>query len=140
MATDDRRGLHVGVLVGISTAAYAATLAGVTSLQHASDAALIAARDPVARTVYAVRADGDALEGRLRVAADRYSAVAGDYSDLGPAVDDLELKLDDLAVMTRRIDASAARLPARVALPSVGSAPGRATPPTTHAVTRASGV
>lgn len=139
MATDGRRGLHVGVLVGISTAAYAAALAGVASLQSASDAALIAARDPIARTVASVRSDGDALERRLRGAADRYSSVAGDYSDLGPAVDDLELKLDALAVMTGRIGASAAQLPARVALPSVGSAPGRAAPPVTHAVTRASG-
>jgi len=140
MATDDRRGLHLGVLFGISTAAYAATLAGVTTLQHASDAEVIAARDPIARTVESVRADGDALERGLRGAADRYSAVAGDYSDLGPAVDDLELKLDELAVMTRRIGATAARLPERVALPSVGRAPGRVAPPTTHAVTRASGV
>ena len=140
MATDSRRGLHVGVLVGVSTAAYAAALAGVTALQSKTDGAAIAARDPIARTVSAVASDHDTLEASLGVATDRYSSIAGAYKDLGPAIDDLEVTLDQLAATTRRIGASAARLPARVALPAVGSAPSRATAPTTHAVTRASGV
>ena len=140
MGTDARRGLHVGVLVGVSTAAYAATLAGITTLQSASDATLIAAREPIARTVDSVASDHGALERQRHGATDRYSTIAGEYAALGPAIDDLELSLDRLAAMTRRVGASAAQLPARVALPSVRSAPGRAAPPTTHAVTRASGV
>ncbi|HET9085179.1 MAG TPA: hypothetical protein VFN41_12335 [Candidatus Limnocylindrales bacterium] len=139
MATDTRRGLHIGVLVGVSTAAYAAVLAAVTTLQSAADGALIAARDPIARTVASVASDHDAIERRLGVATERYSGIAGGYAHLGPAIDDLELALDQLAATTRRVGASAARLPARVALPAVGSAPSRATAPRTHAVTRASG-
>ena len=139
MGTDTRRGLHVGVLVGVSTVTYAAVLAGVTSLQSASDAALIRARDPIARTVASVASDHDILERRAGAAADRYSSVAGEYASLGPAIDDLELTLDLLAATTRRLGASAAQLPARVALPSVRSAPGRLTAPATHAVTGASG-
>ena len=140
MATDTHRGLHIGVLVGVSTAAYATVLAGVTALQSATDGTLIAARDPIARTLGAVASDHHALERRLRSATDRYSSIAGEYADLGPAIDDLELRLDQLAATTRRVGASAAQLPARVALPSVRSAPDRITAPTTHAVTRASGV
>ena len=140
MATDTRRGLHIGVLIGVSTAAYAAVLAGVTTLQSGTDGGLVAAREPIARTVGAVASDHDTLEQRLRVATDRFSSIAGEYADLGPAIDDLELRLDQLAATTRRVGASAAQLPARVALPSVRSAPGRITAPTTHAVTRASGV
>lgn len=140
MATDTRRGLHIGVLVGVSTATYAAVLAGVTSLQSASDVALMAARDPIAHTVASAAADHDALERRLAAATDRYSSVAGEYASLGPAIDDLEVTLDQLAAMTRRVGASAGRLPARVALPAVRTAPSRATAPATHAVTRASGV
>lgn len=140
MATDARRGLHLGVLVGVSTAAYAAALAAVTSLQSAADGALIAARDPIARTVTSVASDHHVIEGRLGVATERYSRIAGGYADLGPAIDDVEHALDQLAATTRRVGVSAAQLPARVALPSVRSAPGRVAAPATHAVTRASGV
>ena len=140
MGTDTRRGLHIGVLVGVSTTAYAAVLAGVTALQSTTEATLIAARDPIARTVGVVASNHDTLEQRLRVATDRYTTIAGDYKDLGPAIDRLEVTLAGLAATTRRVGASAARLPARVALPAVGSAPSRAAAPTTHAVTRASGV
>ena len=139
MATDARRGLHLGVLVGVSTAAYAAALAGVTTLQSATDGALIAAREPVARTVDAVASEHDALEYQLRGATHRYTTIASEYADLGPAIADLEERLDELAKVTRRVGASAARLPARVALPAVRGTPARVAPPTTHAVTRASG-
>jgi hypothetical protein len=139
MGTDTRRGLHVCVLAGVSTATYAVVLAGVTSLQSASDAALISTRDPIARTVASVASDHDALDRRISDATDRYSSIAGEYASLGPAIDDLELKLDQLAATTRRVGASAAQLPARVALPAVRSAPGRLAAPATHAVTGASG-
>ena len=139
MGTDGRRGLHLGVLVGVSTAAYAAALAGVTTLQSTADRALIATRDPITDTVEAVSSDHDALERRLSEASDEYSRIAGDYARLGPAITDLEATLDTLDATTRKVGASAAQLPGRVALPSVRSAPGRAAAPTTHAVTRASG-
>lgn len=139
MATDARRGLHLGVLVGLSTAAYAAALAGVTTLQSATDGALIAARDPLARAVDAATSDHDVLEYQLRGATDRYTSIAGEYADLGPAIADLEVTLDELAAVTARVGESAARLPSRVALPAVRTAPGRVAPPTTHAVSRASG-
>ena len=139
MGTETRRGLHLGVLVGVSTSAYAATLAGVTTLQSATDRALSAAREPVARTVDAVASDHDLLEYELGSATDRYTSIAGAYSDLGPSIDDLEGTLDELATLTRRVGASAAQLPRRVALPAVRTSPARSTSPTTHAVTRASG-
>jgi hypothetical protein len=139
MAIDARRGLHLGVLVGVSTAAYAATLAGVTTLQSATDGALIAARDPSARAVDAAASGHAVLEYQLRGATDRYTRIASEYADLAPAIADLEVTLDELAAVTRRVGDSAARLPARVALPAVRTAPGRVAPPTTHAVTRASG-
>jgi hypothetical protein len=139
MATDARRGLHLGVLIGVSTAAYAAALAGVTALQSATDTQLLTARDPIARTVGGVASAHDMLEHQLAGATDRYSSLAGQYAAVGPTIADLELTLDQLAATTRRVGASAAQLPARIALPAVRSAPGRVSPPTTHAVTRASG-
>ncbi|HET8784536.1 MAG TPA: hypothetical protein VFM38_02795 [Candidatus Limnocylindrales bacterium] len=139
MATETRRGLHLGVLVGLSTAAYAAALAGVTALQSAADRATLVAREPVARTVEAVASDHDALEQRIQGATERYTSVSAMYADLGPAIDDLEGTLDELADLTGRLGESAAQLPRRVSLPSVGAAPARVSPPSTHAVTRASG-
>ena len=139
MGTDTRRGLHIGVLVGVSTAAYAAALAGVTTLQAATDRAMIAASARVGRAVDAVSADHDVLEHRLGNATDRYARIAAAYSDLGPAIDDLESSLDDLTALSGRLGTSAAQLPRRVTLPAVRTAPARVSPPRTHAVTRASG-
>jgi len=43
MGIDPRRVLHIGVLMSVSTAAYALALAGVTTLQSTADRTLIAA-------------------------------------------------------------------------------------------------
>jgi hypothetical protein len=139
MGIEARRALHIGVLLGVSTTAYAAALTGVTALQSAADRALIAARQPTARITAEVSAAHAGLEARLREATDRYTVTARRYADLEPAIGDLESTLDDLATVTERITKSAAGLPTRVALPAVRSAPAPAARPTTHAVTGASG-
>src|SRR4051794_41703210 len=88
MGNEARRGLHVGVLIGVSTAAYAATLAGVTTAESTADRALIAARDPIAEAVAAVASDYDALERRLGAPPDHYSRSARDYAGPRPPLDD----------------------------------------------------
>jgi hypothetical protein len=139
MRTDRRRAIHIGVLVGMSTAAYAAALAGVATLQSAADRAAIAASGPVGRAASDVSAGHDVLESTLVDAADRYTEIADRYARLEPAIGDLEGTLDDLAIVTQRITDSAAQLPTRVPLPGVRVAPAAAPVPRTHAVTGASG-
>jgi hypothetical protein len=139
MRTDPRRALHLGVLVGVSTAGYAASLAGVTMLQSASDRATIGAREPLVRTTAVVAADHDAVEQVMRDATDRYTEIAGRYAALDPGIGDLEKTLDKLDILTHHITDSAASLPTRVKLPAVNPAQAPVAAPRIHAVTGASG-
>jgi hypothetical protein len=139
MRTDPRRATHLGVLIGLSTAGYAATLAGVTTLQSASDRSTIEDRRPLVRVATDAAAHHDALEQVVRDATDRYAEIAGRYAGLGPAIGDLEGDLDALDVVTHKITDSAASLPTRVKLPAVGPAPAPVAAPRTHATTGASG-
>jgi hypothetical protein len=142
--TVTERGLpsHLAVLVGISAGAYAVSLAGVTALQSAADARVIAEREPIRLAAEAAAADHQALETALRQAADRYGALAARYDGAGGGMADLEGSLDDLAARAAALTESAASLsaPARVSLPRVQSAPRvKTSAPKTHSTTRASG-
>lgn len=139
MGIDPRRVLHIGVLVGVSTAAYAFALAGVTTLQSTADRALIAARRPVDRSARDLALRHDLLERAVGDSTSRYAEIQDRYSRLGPAIADLESNIDTLATVTQRITHSAAQLPTRVALPAVRVAPAAASAPRVHAVTGASG-
>lgn len=139
MRTDPRRAIHLGVLVGVSTAGYAASLAGVTMLQSASDRAIIGTRDPVARSTAAIAAHHDTIEQAMRDATDRYTEIAVRYAGLDPGIGALEGKLDDLDILAHRITDTAASLPTRVKLPAVHAAPAPVAAPRIHAVTGASG-
>jgi hypothetical protein len=139
MRTDARRTIHLGVLVGVSTVGYAATLAGVTALQSASDRTVVSARAPALHAAAEIAEEHDDLGRALRAASDRYVGLADRYSDLEPRLDDLEGTLDDLGGTVERVTDSAAGLPTRLALPQLRPAPAAASAPTTHAVTGASG-
>ena len=139
MGIDPRRVLHIGVLVSVSSVAYAVALAGVTTIQSTADRALIAARGPIDRVAGDLALQHDLLERAVGDSASRYAEIQDRYSRLGLAIGDLESNLDDVATVTQRINNSAARLPTRVALPTVRNAPAAARAPRVHAVTGASG-
>jgi hypothetical protein len=139
MGIDPRRVLHIGVLMSVSTAAYALALAGVTTLQSTADRTLIAARAPVDRSVRDLALRHDLLERAVRDSTSRYAEIQDRYARLGPAIADLESNIGDLATVSQRITHSAAQLPTRVALPAVRVAPAAASAPRVHAVTSASG-
>jgi hypothetical protein len=139
MGIDPRRVLHIGVLVGVSTTAYAVALAGVTTLQSTADRALIAARGPIDRAARDLALRHDLLERTIGDTTARYAEIQDRYSRLGPAIADLESNLDGLATVTQRITHTAAQLPTRVALPAVRVEPAAGSAPRVHAVTRASG-
>jgi hypothetical protein len=131
---------HVGVLVGLSTGAYALTLAGITGLQSSAEEVTRAARAPLVAAVGEMTTQHDGLQARLDRARVAYEAAAGAYSDAGLAVASLEARIADLAAAVAEVSGTASSLPSGVRLPTVSrSVAGVAAPPPTQATTGASG-
>ena len=93
--TDDRRPIHLAVLIGVSAGAYAATLAGVTGLQAASDAHVRAQRAPI-DLASAISADDHAeLESAIEAAARRYAVLADRYRRAGIDLEGMDCCIDN---------------------------------------------
>ncbi len=132
--------LHVGVTGGVAVGVYAVTLAGVAGLQAATDAQLAAERAPAVDAVETIVAGNDRLEARLRSMQSTLEGVADRYAVITGEIDAHESTLAALSTDVADVAGSAAALPTRVRLPSVGSrvaaVPSR---PATNATTGASG-
>lgn len=139
--TDLRRPVHLAVLVGVSTAAYAAALAGVAALQSTSDQALIADRAPIADAADAAADYHRRLESAVDAAARRYDVLAAGYRGIGAGVGALESAIDDLATRVQVVADTARSLPTRIDLPTVKALPAArpAARPATHGTSGASG-
>jgi len=130
---------HVFVMLSASTAVYALVLAGVAGVQSRDDAALAAARDPVARAIEQVAAGHDDLGDRLDRVRAGYAAAAQAYDAAGGAITTLQGHLDGLAAAVAQIDGVSRSLPTSIRLPAVRGSVSGGGAPTTHATTRASG-
>ena len=130
---------HVTVMLGVSTAAYAVTLAGVTGMQATSEAGLAAQRAPAIARVQDLATRNDALAADLALAGQRFDAVAAAYVAAGGRVSDLESALASLATSTHAIDGVSRSLPTGAALPRVTRVAVGGTAPATSATTGASG-
>lgn len=136
---------RAGMLIGVSAATYAVTLAAVAALQAQGDAEIAARRAPYVEVALEARAANDGLEAALLEVSSQAKALADDYASVGEDVAAYEARLDRLAVLVAEVQGSAAALPARIKLPSVtvhgavggGSAPRSA--PATRSTTGASG-
>lgn len=130
--------MHVGVLLGASTAAYAVTLAAVTGLQAASEADLIAERAPAIAGVHDLAARNQDLGDALVVAGQRYDGLNRAYAAAGGRLTALEAALADLATSVQAIDGVSRSLPASVPLPKITRVVVSGAP-ATNATTSASG-
>jgi hypothetical protein len=140
----DRRGpvripAHVFVMLSASTALYSLVLAGVTDVQSRDDAALAAARDPVAGAIERLAASHDDLGSRLERARADYASVAQAYVSAGDVLAILEGRLGDLSAVVAKVDGVTRSLPTTERLPAVRGSVSGGSAPTTHATTRASG-
>lgn len=135
---------NVVVYLGLSTGAYALSLAAVTGLQSASEAAARSARAPMVDAVNAVTADHDLLAQRVTAAHRAYDAAAAAYEAAGVNVTALDGRLADLAGAVADLNGTAAQLPSSIKLPAVSkpaktSAGSSSSTTTTHVTTGASG-
>lgn len=138
------RRVDVPVLVGLSTALYAVSLAGVTGLQASQDAAARARTAPLASAVSAAQRDREALELAVRAAGSAYNQDAAAYADARQRIDQLASEIAALAATVQAVRGSAAQLPAaaprRAPVQVVTiSAPPAAPMPAVQATTGASG-
>jgi hypothetical protein len=132
------------MLLGVSAAVYAVTLAGVAGIQAESDAAVAAARAPFQDAVARARDANDELEARVVAADGTARSLVVSYTGAASDAARYEARLDDLAALVAEIEGSAASLPNRIRLPAVvarGAVGGtRSTrPPATSGRTGASG-
>jgi hypothetical protein len=116
---ETRRPIHMAVLLGASTAAYAASLAGVTALQSAADRALIDGQTPAMDAAARIGDGHDQLETELAAASKRYAESAARYETLVSTMATMESALDDYAGHVATVTGAARTLPARVSLPAV---------------------
>jgi len=130
---------HLGVILGLSTGAYALTVAAVTGLQAGTEATARAERAPTIAAVDAMTMDHDRLAARLEVSRAAYEAAAGAYSTAGLQVADLEARLNALAAAVNDVSGTAATLPSGVKLPPVSRSVAAGPAPATQATTGASG-
>ena len=138
--TDRRIPLHLAVLLGASTAAYAISLAGITTLQSTTDAAVVVARSP-SRDAAARLANGhDRLQAEIDAATRAYATSASRYDELSAAIGSLDATLDGYAAAAARVSGAARALPGRVSLPSVShTSTGTTSKPRVSGTTGASG-
>ena len=138
-STEGRRPVHLAVVVGISAGAYAASLAGVTALQAASDRQLSDANSPARDAIASIAAEHDRLDQRLTTAGTAYGSAAAAYADIVDRMTGVETRLGSLARQVKKVEGSAAWVPPAVRLPTVSRAAAAPSRPASHGSTGASG-
>ena len=128
---------HIAVMLGLSTAAYAVSLAAVATDQSQLEAATTAARAPAVDAVDSLVRGNDALNAALGEADGRLASVVADYGAAGDRLTALEAALAGFAGTVAEINGVSQALPATVPLPAITTTK-RATITTTHSTTGAS--
>lgn len=140
---DRRLPLHVAVLVGASTAAYAVSMAGVTALQSSTDQALILSRSPAEQAAARIGEAHDRLQAQIELSATAYAGSAAAYDELTTGLSSLDTSLEKYAKRMAKVSGAIRAMPGRVAMPGVSrsatSSSGSSTKPRVTASTAASG-
>jgi hypothetical protein len=138
-AVEARRPVPIAVVVGLSAGAYAASLAGVTALQAASDRQLAEANAPAGEMISALTEQHDRLGDRLVAAGSAYGSAANAYADITAKMTQVEKRLAKLAGQVSKVQGAAAWTPTlpRTTMPSISKS--AAPPPAKPASNGSSG-
>ena len=132
---------RAGMLIGVSAAIYAVSLAGVAALQSQANTELASHRQPWLNQLAQTRTANDALEAALTKASADLEAVGASYTKAGESVAGYDKSLSSLAALVAQVQGSAASMPKSFSLPSVsihGSVGSARSAPATSASTSAS--
>lgn len=133
---------RAGMLIGVSAAIYAVSLAGIAGLQAQDDAAAATRRVPYLDAIARARAANDRLEVAVASAETQLETLGTAYGQTGAALTVYEQRLDSLAALVSEVQGSAAALPTRISLPTVtirSAGTRRSAAPKTTATSGASG-
>ncbi len=117
--TEARRPIHLVVMVGAATTAYAMSLAGVTALQSETDRAFMARQSPAEQAAARLGDGHDRLEADVDRASKAYADSAARYAELTATLESLEASMEQFAGRVQSVSGAARALPARVSLPPV---------------------
>ena len=129
---------HIVVMLSASTAAYAVLLAGVAGIQASDEAALAAARAPLAGSLERLEARHDELALVLDRSRATYDALGAAYSGIAGRLGDLESTLAAFAGSVADLDGQLRSLPTSFKVPALGSV-SKVSVPTTQGTSGASG-
>ena len=110
---------RAGVLVGVSAAIYAVSLASVAGLEAKSQAQAAADVQPALSTLASTTAANDEMEAALKDANARLTQLAHDYDATGTDLAAYQAKFDQLSSLVAKIQGSAAAMNANFKLPKV---------------------
>jgi hypothetical protein len=133
---------RAGMLIGVSAAVYAVSLASVAGLQFQTQTATAQAQAPMVAALERTRAANDALEATLLAADARASTLEAEYASIGTDAASFQQRLGELASLVADVKGSAATLPTAIRLPTVkshGAVSGSTRAPSTAGSTSASG-
>lgn len=129
---------HIVVMLSASTAGYAILLAGVAGLQSENDAALAAARAPLAGAVERLAADHEGLSGVLERSRASYDSLSATYAAIAGRLGSLESTLTGFAGTVAEIDGQSRSLPTSFKVPALKTV-SRVSVPATQGTSGASG-
>lgn len=110
---------RAGMLIGVSAAVYAVSLAGVAGLQAQAVAEAAAQNQPAIDALQQARAANDALAASISDADSRIRALAGQYNSMSQDMGAYQARLEQLGKLVSTIRGSAAAMSAKITLPSV---------------------
>jgi len=132
--------LHLPVAAALCTGLYAVSLAGVTALQAAQEAAITAARAPLVDATNRVSVSRRATLDGLRRATEALQAATDRYRAAVAASGELDTDLAALAAQVSALTGAAAHLAQTQALPAAPGGVGSVAPPPVQGTTGASGL
>jgi cell division protein FtsB len=110
---------RAGVLIGVSAAVYAVSLAAVSGLQAQSQAQAAAAAQPALDALTRTKAANDQITAAIQDADARLQALAHDYDATSTDMAAYQAEFQQLSALVAKIQGSAAAMNANFKLPSV---------------------
>jgi hypothetical protein len=110
---------RTGVLIGVSAAVYAVSLASVSGLQAQSQSDAAAAAQPALDALASAKASNDEIAAAIKAADTRLQTLASDYNTTSGDMAAYQAQFAQLSALVAKIQGSAAAMNANFKLPTV---------------------
>jgi hypothetical protein len=110
---------RAGVLVGVSAAVYAVSLATVAGLEAQTQSQAVAGAQPALNAIASAKAANDEIDAAIKDASARLQALASEYNSASIDVTTYQAQFQQLSALVAKIQGSAAAMNANFKLPAV---------------------